>query len=118
MSGRVIALRTISVEPTLDGAWAGTAIGGHPRTRTWNQYVSPDEKLLSGIWECTPGVWNINYTAWEFCHLIAGHCTITVEGQNPVELRAGDVFLVETGAVGTWTVHETIRKHYVFARGH
>jgi uncharacterized cupin superfamily protein len=35
-----------------------------------------------------------------------------------VTLKAGDVFIVETGAKGTWTVHENLRKYYVFALGH
>jgi uncharacterized cupin superfamily protein len=38
--------------------------------------------------------------------------------QAPVTLKTGDVFIVETGAKGTWTVHENLRKYYVFALGH
>ena len=44
-------------------------------------------------------------------------CTIELQGKPPVHLKAGDVFIVATGARGTWTVHEDMRKHYVFARG-
>jgi uncharacterized cupin superfamily protein len=49
---------------------------------------------------------------------LAGRCTIEIEDKAPVHLKTGDVFIVETGAKGTWTVHEAMRKYYVFALGH
>ncbi len=118
MADRVLAFRNLSAPLEADAPWPGTAISGDPHTKTWNLHTSDDGKLLAGIWESTPGVWTINYDAWEYCHLLAGRCTIEVRGQAPVELKAGDVFIVETGAQGTWTVHETIRKYYVFGLGH
>jgi hypothetical protein len=38
--------------------------------------------------------------ACEYCHLLAGRCTIEIEGKAPVHLKTGDVFIVETGAKG------------------
>ena len=118
MADRVLAFRNLSAPVENDAPWPGTGVSGDPHTRTWNLHTSDDGKLLAGIWESTPGVWTINYDAWEFCHLLEGRCTIEVKGQAPVELNAGDVFIVETGAQGTWTVHEKIRKYYVFGLGH
>jgi len=46
-----------------------------------------------------------------------GRCTIEIEGKAPVHLKTGDVFIIETGAKGIWTVHEAMRKYYVFALG-
>ena len=115
MTNALHTLSQIEVAPELDEAWPGTVVSGDPHTRTWNQYSSADGQMHAGEWESTPGVWRIDYDAWEYCRLVAGHCTIALDGKPPVELRAGDVFVIERGARGTWTVHETIHKQYVFA---
>ena len=118
MANRVLAFRDLSAAVEVDAPWPGTVLSGDPHTKLWSLHTSDDGKVLAGIWESTPGVWKIDYDAWEYCELLSGRCTIEVKGQPPVELKAGDVFIVETGAQGIWTVHETIRKHYVFALGH
>ena len=51
-------------------------------------------------------------------HHRSGRPYIELQGKAPVHLKAGDVFIVESGAKGTWTVHEDMRKYYVFALGH
>ncbi len=40
---------------------------------------------------------------------------ITPEGLEPIDVRAGDIFVVEPGMKGTWEVVETVRKYFVFA---
>jgi uncharacterized protein len=111
MANRVLPLRELSAPLEQDAPWPGTAVSGDPHTKTWNLHTSDDGKILAGIWESTPGVWKIDYDAWEYCHLLAGSCTIELEGKAPVHLKTGDVFIVETGAKGTWTVHEAMRKY-------
>jgi len=44
-----------------------------------------------------------------------GYCIITPDGQEPIHLKAGDIFVVEPGMKGTWEVVETVRKYFVFA---
>lgn len=99
----------------VDAPWPGTVRSGDPHTITMNGYASPDGKLLMGVWQSTPGVWDVDYKDWEYCHFLEGRCIITPEGGRPVELKAGDVFVVEPGLKGTWEVVETVRKYYVFA---
>src|SRR6185437_2956190 len=118
MANRLLPLRDLTAPLEKDAPWPGTAVSGDPHTKTWNLHTSDDGKILAGIWESTTGVWKIDYDAWEYCHLLAGRCTVEIEGKPPVTLQAGDVFIVETGAKGTWTVHENLRKYYVFALGH
>lgn len=100
--------------PALDAPWPGTPIKGDPHTITSNGYESADGKLLMGVWESTPGVWAIDYKDWEYCHFLQGRCIITPENGEPVELKAGDIFIIEPGLRGTWEVIETVRKYYVF----
>ncbi len=85
---------------------------GDPVNRTWN-FEDDGEGLYSGVWESTPGEWRVDYTEWEFCHLLAGVSVLTEEGGAAVTLRAGDSFVIRPGFRGTWRVVETTRKHYV-----
>lgn len=103
-------------KPTVavDAPWPGVAISGDPHTVTMNGYASDDGSMLMGTWMSTPGVWQVDYGAWEYCHFLEGRCIITPEGGAPIELSAGDVFIVEPGLKGTWEVVETVRKYYVF----
>jgi uncharacterized cupin superfamily protein len=98
----------------VDSPWPGIPISGDPHTVTLNGYASSDGKLLMGTWISTPGLWRIDYQDWEYCHFIEGRCVITPDDGTPVELVAGDVFVVEPGLKGTWEVLETVRKYYVF----
>jgi uncharacterized protein len=42
------------------------------------------------------------------------HGILTPEGGKPIELKAGDVFVIEPGFKATWEVLERVRKYYVF----
>jgi EutQ-like cupin domain len=39
---------------------------------------------------------------------------LTPEGGKPIELKAGDVFVIEPGFNATWEVVGRVRKYYVF----
>jgi uncharacterized cupin superfamily protein len=48
-----------------------------------------------------------------------GRAQITLNGDEsedgkPIELKAGDVFVIEPGFKATWEVVERVRKYYVF----
>jgi uncharacterized protein len=106
--------RNARAEAALDAPWPGTAISGDPHTVTLNGYESEDGKRLMGIWESSPGVWRVDYKDWEYCHFLEGRCILTPDGGQPIELQAGDVFVIEPGFKATWEVVERVRKYYVF----
>ena len=104
---------TANVNHNADDAWK--RIGGDPHTVNLNAYTSADGSKIMGTWICTPGKFEVNYEKWEYCHFLDGYCIITPEGEQPVHLKAGDVFVIEPGLKGTWEVVETVRKYFVFA---
>ena len=106
--------REAKASPVIDSPWPGVPVAGDPHTVTMNGYESADGSLLMGTWMSTPGTWRIDYKDWEYCHFLEGRCIITPDGGAPVELAAGDVFIVEPGLKGTWEVVETVRKYYIF----
>jgi uncharacterized cupin superfamily protein len=48
-------------------------ISGNPSFKTWEQDASKADKVLTGIWEATPGgSHSIRGTTFEFCHIQSG----------------------------------------------
>ncbi|UTW12791.1 cupin domain-containing protein [Marinobacterium rhizophilum] len=114
MSDFITVMRETCPTPVVD-ATKWTRIGGDPHTVNLNAYLSADGSKIMGTWICTPGKFEVNYDKWEFCHFLEGYCIITPEGEAPVHLKGGDVFVIEPGMKGTWEVVETVRKYFVFA---
>lgn len=82
----------------------------HVRGRTlWEG----DNGSEAGIWECTPGSSHWEEPRPEFVHVLSGRMTVIPDGSDPIEVAAGDTFVVSAGWVGDWIIHETIRKVYV-----
>ncbi len=115
MSKSVILFRESKPEPKLNATPWTRIDGTNPQTVTMINYQSEDGKKIAGTWVCTPGKWAINYDRWEYCHFQEGYSIVTCPGKQPVHLRAGDIFVIEPGTVGTWEVVETVRKQFIFA---
>jgi uncharacterized protein len=48
-------------------------IAGNPSFKSWPQDASKREKVLTGVWEATPGeTHSIKGTTYEFCHIVSG----------------------------------------------
>lgn len=75
--------------------------------------VSPGP-IETGIWEADPGTFTATRDGYhELCYLLSGRVTLTEDGEQPLEVTAGDLFVTPAGWTGTWQVHETVRKIYV-----
>jgi uncharacterized protein len=112
MSDRFVVLATDRAEPDEGAPLPERIVSGNPSNRTWN--VEHDGAgLYAGIWESTPGEWRVDYSEWEFCHILSGVSVLTEDGGAAVQLEAGDGIVIRPGFKGTWRVVETTRKHYV-----
>jgi uncharacterized protein len=89
-------------------------ISGNPAFKTWALDASKGEKVLTGIWEATPGeTHSIKGATFEFCHVLAGLVEIDEKDGETNTYRAGDSFVMKPGFVGVWRTIETVRKIYV-----
>ena len=103
---------TSTMTATADAPDQAKVISGTPTHRTWN--VEDDgQGLYAGVWEATPGEWHVQYSEWEFCHIISGVSVLTSDDGTVQRVKAGDSFVIPRGYKGTWTVLETTLKHYV-----
>jgi uncharacterized protein len=89
-------------------------ISGNPSFKTWAQDASKGEKVLTGVWEATPGeTHSIKGTTFEFCLILSGLIEIEEKGGEIRRYGAGDSFVMKPGFVGIWRTIETVRKIYV-----
>ena len=86
---------------------------GEPLAVTSTTSVERSDGVETGVWECTPGRWRRQIVQQEFCHFIAGRCTFTPDGGEPIEIRAGDALMMPANTTGIWDIQETVRKTYV-----
>jgi uncharacterized cupin superfamily protein len=69
-----------------------------------------------GVWECTPGGWNIvDRPDTEAVVILSGRARLTTLGGEPVEVVAGDLVVLPQGWSGRWEILETCRKAYFVA---
>jgi len=72
-----------------------------------------DKHVETGVWEASPGRWRRQIIQAELSHFIAGRCTFLPDDGPPLEIQAGDAVFFPPNSLGTWHVHETVRKTYV-----
>ena len=74
-----------------------------------------DDGKSAGIWQCTAGPSYWRQDENEVIYLLSGRMTVTPDGGEPAEVKAGDIAVFPTGWKGTWDIHETVRKvYYIF----
>ena len=79
-------------------------------------FVTEDESVLSGVWECAPCREEIeSYPAHEMMTVISGSVTLTDESGNADTFNAGDTFFVAKGTKCIWEITETLKKFYMIA---
>jgi uncharacterized protein len=99
------------IVPEVTRPAATKLLAGDPVHTTWN--LEDRDGLFCGLWQSTPGLWQISYTEWEYMHILQGVSVITDDRGHAVTLRAGDSYVIRPGFVGTWQVVETTLKDYV-----
>ena len=110
----IILVRTEGGAPPEHGtANPAALLAGEYKTTTYNHWTGEGDRLYCGIWECTPGKVQIDYTEWEFCHFIEGEAILTHESGKSWRLKKGDGFIIPPGFKGTWETVKPVRKHYV-----
>lgn len=86
-------------------------ISGEPESTMAILWRTDDGKLYNGVWHCTPGVFMLS-SPGETITLIEGDVTITPEGGEPVNVRAGEIAYIPEGTRAKWEVRETVRKGF------
>ena len=103
----------LGIAPLTDWGAIPTMIEGESRTSGILLHKGPGGSPESGIWVCTPGLWECHVTGDELCHFLAGRCTYTHESGEVIEITPDTAAFFPKGWKGTCAVHETVRKVYM-----
>jgi uncharacterized cupin superfamily protein len=101
-----------SVAPQASTPDPARLLSGQPQLQAWNHYSDPSGQFHAGLWSATRGSWRIQYSEFEFCHLLLGRVALTDQAGRRTEFSAGDSFVIPAGFSGTWEVIEDCRKLY------
>nr|WP_163797058.1 cupin domain-containing protein [Mycolicibacterium sediminis] len=94
-----------------EGVPPDQTLAGEPTTAS--QTLTEIDGVEVGVWEMTPGTMS-DVEAEEVFVVLSGSATVAFADDSPsLDLRAGDVVRLATGARTVWTVTETLRKVYV-----
>ncbi len=93
---------------------SASIVSGEPVQHAEVMFKGHNDKVRSGIWESTAGVFTADYTGIvEFCHILEGSARIKTEDGNVVEVSAGDGFVLDAGLKTEWTVDSFVKKHFM-----
>ena len=106
-------IRFGSNPPAIETGKPGNVISGNPSTKLQNYYTDATGQFFSGIWESSPGKWQVNYGEEEFCAILAGRATLTDSDGEAQSFKSGDAFIIPKGFTGTWETLEAVKKWYV-----
>ncbi|MFH1007648.1 MAG: cupin domain-containing protein [Candidatus Latescibacterota bacterium] len=85
---------------------------GSPSPRIWVNAQSPDKKVTHGVWDCTAGRFNWEFTCDEFVMILDGEVTITPENGDAFTLRTGDLCYFPAGLKTLWQVDRYVKKTF------
>ncbi len=85
---------------------------GEPVARIWIGAQSSDLKVTQGVWDCTAGTFNWDYTWDEFVMILDGEATIEEEGGEQYTVRAGDFVHFPLGLKTKWHVSKYVKKTF------
>ena len=86
-------------------------ISGDPVHRVWN--LETRDRLYAGLWHSTIGEWKVDYSEWEYVHILEGRSILVSEDGLETTLNAGDSFVIRPGFRGSWRVVQPTLKDYV-----
>lgn len=101
------------ISDVVDWGAIPTMIEGESRTSGKLLFKGPGNSPESGVWICTPGLWECHVTADELCHFLSGRCTYTHETGDVIEIEPDTAAFFPKDWKGTCRVHETVRKVYM-----
>ena len=79
-------------------------------------YVSDDEAILAGVWECAPCREKIAaYPVNEMMTVLSGSVTLTHADGRTETFVAGDTFFIAKGTPCVWEITQTLKKYYMIA---
>ena len=103
----------LTATPLKDWGAVPTMLQGHATTAGILLSREASGRAESGIWTCTPGVWQCEVTRDEYCHFLDGSCTYTHESGECIDIEPDTLAFFPKSWKGPCEVRRTMRKVYM-----
>lgn len=103
----------IEAWPPLTETFDIKILKGEPAQSGRVDYGSLEGPIVGGVWECTEGVFEFNYTADELATVLEGEFRITDASGNTESYGPGDSFHIAKGEKTVWEVVRPLRKCFI-----
>lgn len=88
----------------------------------WKLWAEPNGLADLNVWEAEPGVYEVDGEQrgrdwgkyYEVTTIVSGRVRVEEQGKEPIELAAGDTYVMAPGWTGAWVVLETVVKPFVW----
>ena len=81
-------------------------------------WAAPDGQADLHVWLAKPGRYDVDGADrphfFEVTSIMRGACTVEEPGREPVDLVAGDTYVMQPGWTGTWVVTDEVEKAFVW----
>jgi uncharacterized cupin superfamily protein len=81
-------------------------------------WAAPGGQADLHVWLAKPGRYDVDGkdrpNFFEVTSLMRGACTVEEPGRDPVDLVAGDTYVMQPGWTGTWVVTDYVEKAFVW----
>ena len=76
---------------------------------------SSGEATYSGLWRCEPMTFEYEFPGDEMFQILQGNLLVEIEGEDSINLQAGDIVSFDKGIKSTWTVQSSFKKFFVIS---
>ena len=95
-----------------------TIVDGDPQQSGRVDYGSMETPIISGVWECTQGSFEVSYPWNEMATILEGSVTITDASGNAMTFGPGDSHFAVKGEYVTWKINSSkVRKCFFIYTG-
>mmetsp|Transcript_15419 Transcript_15419/g.30317 ORF Transcript_15419/g.30317 Transcript_15419/m.30317 type:complete len:128 (-) Transcript_15419:100-483(-) len=97
--------------------WGFRAGAGEGECAVNGKFLSKENGNMSGIWQCTPGGFDVpNRANTENIFILSGKVKlINMDSKEVTELATGDTATLELGSSIRWEIVETVTKFFVIS---
>ncbi|MCZ6721557.1 MAG: cupin domain-containing protein [Proteobacteria bacterium] len=95
-----------------------TILEGTPQQSGRIDFGSLETPMITGVWECTKGKFEVTYPWNELATILEGNITITDSKGNAMKFGPGDTHFAVKGDRVTWQIHsDKVRKAFFIYTG-
>lgn len=106
----MVTVKKVQCPPWPLRSLGAVPVHGQPTAAGKTIFESSDHQVTGGVWECSPGTFDLTFTWDEMALMLEGELIIKEASGHEVRVQPGDFFFIPRGAQTRWTVVKPLKK--------